>query len=409
MCWVGRPSERTSGISSSSSRIGRVEDHPVLAAAQRPFAEAEVGQLGDLGQEVGLEDHLVEGDAEARQRLALPADHRRRASSTTVRAPPGRRPAPASSARRPCPRRAPTRGRPSPRRRRRRRRSRCGSARDVLGVTEADEVVALLAVLGAELIVGAAGGDDPRHRLAHAAADVADQAAVLDPGAADAERRGDRVAERQVAEVADVERLGRVGAPEVDGVAGVGGEVGVGVGGIGAGLERARRAPRSTRRRGRRRRRPWSRGPRRRPGRRRSARAPRAATGSAAQSRTRGTSIRSRSASGRKGERAAHGAAASLPPATTPSMLSKRFPAIAPSPRTLPVYGNAPAGARTRITGLQVRPFNRLRHWCWLCESAPRSLESHNIEFPDCSIRGGSITPVLKTASILTNRLQRTH
>jgi hypothetical protein len=56
--------------------VGRVEDHPVGAATERPVAQAEVGQLGDLGQEVGLEDHLVEGDAEPGERLPLPGDHR---------------------------------------------------------------------------------------------------------------------------------------------------------------------------------------------------------------------------------------------------------------------------------------------------------------------------------------------
>ena len=303
-----------------------------------PSREAEVGQLGDLGEEVGLEDHLVEGDAEPGEGLALAGDH------------PGARLRPQFE--RPL-----VAGEDAhhqlvglvlvegglagdrvfgavvavagP----------VAAGGDVLGVTEADEVVGLLAVLGAELVVGAAGGDDPRHRLAHAAADVADQAAVLDPGAADAERRGDRVAERQVAEVADVERLGRVGAPEVDGVALVGGEVGVGVGGSAPGLERARRAPRPTRRRGGRRRRPRVSRTAATAGSAAIRSSASRATGSAAQSRTRGTSIRSRSPSGRKGERAAHGAAASLPPATTPSMLSKRFPAIAPSPRTLPDYG----------------------------------------------------------------------
>ena len=88
-------------------------------------------------------------------------------------------------------------------------------------------MVALLAVLGGEHVVAATGGDDSGHRLAHAAADVADQAAVLDPGTTTPHRGGERVAERQVAEVADVERLGRVGAPEVDGVALAGGEFGV--------------------------------------------------------------------------------------------------------------------------------------------------------------------------------------
>src|ERR1700756_524528 len=70
-------------------------------------------------------------------------------------------------------------------------------------------------------------GHDARHRLAHAAADVADDAAPLDLAAGLAQRRAERVAERQVAQVADVQRLGRVGVPEVEREAAALGEVGV--------------------------------------------------------------------------------------------------------------------------------------------------------------------------------------
>ena len=99
-----------------------------------------------------------------------------------------------------------------------------------------------VAVLAGEVVVGPTGGDDPRHRLTHAAADVADQAAVLHLRAADAKAGGDRVAEGQVAEVADVERLGGVRAPEVDGVTLTRGEVGVGPRTGGTGLEMVRQA-----------------------------------------------------------------------------------------------------------------------------------------------------------------------
>ena len=56
----------------------------------------------------------------------------------------------------------------------------------------------------------------PRHRLAHAAPGVGDQAAALDLRAGLRERRGERVADREVAQVAGVQRLGRVGVPELD-------------------------------------------------------------------------------------------------------------------------------------------------------------------------------------------------
>ncbi len=48
---------------------------PSGRALQRPLLEAELGQFGDLGQEVGLEEDAVEGDAEPGQGLALARDH----------------------------------------------------------------------------------------------------------------------------------------------------------------------------------------------------------------------------------------------------------------------------------------------------------------------------------------------
>ncbi len=53
------------------------------------------------------------------------------------------------------------------------------------------------------------------HRLAHAAPRVGDQAAPLDLPARLRERGGERVADREVAQVADVQRLGRVRVPEL--------------------------------------------------------------------------------------------------------------------------------------------------------------------------------------------------
>ena len=73
----------------------------------------------------------------------------------------------------------------------------------------------------------AAALDHAGHRLAHAAADVADDAAALDLATGLAQRRAERIAERQVAQVANVQGLGRVGVPEVEREAATGGEVGV--------------------------------------------------------------------------------------------------------------------------------------------------------------------------------------
>ena len=228
-----------------------------------------------------------------------------------------------------------------------------------------------VAVLGGEVVVGAPGGDDPRHRLAHAAADVADQAAVLDPGAADPQPGGDRVAERQVAQVADVERLGRVRAPEVDGVALARGEVGVRLRVRAAGLERlaARRDPvvgepdvdalrvlvdRGDGRVGgdpvERLARPGVGGP-------------------VADPRH-----QHQVAVGLRAERRAGGPGrGAVTRGDGPVDAVEKVPCHSPAPPDDPICRNAPAGARTRITGLQVRSFNRLRHRCWLCEPRPQS------------------------------------
>ncbi len=105
---------------------------------------------------------------------------------------------------------------------------------DVVGVAVADEVIALLAVLGPQ---AAAAAQHPGHRLAHAAADVADDAAPLDLAAGLGQRGAQGVAEGEVAQVADVQRLGRVGVPEVEREAAVAGDVGVGARLGSAGLE----------------------------------------------------------------------------------------------------------------------------------------------------------------------------
>ncbi len=55
-------------------QAGRVDDDAVLAPAQAPVAQAGRGQLGGLGEEVGLEEDPVEGDPEPRERLALAGD-----------------------------------------------------------------------------------------------------------------------------------------------------------------------------------------------------------------------------------------------------------------------------------------------------------------------------------------------
>ena len=80
---------------------------------------------------------------------------------------------------------------------------------------------------------------------------VGDQAAPLDLRAGLRERGGERVADREVAQVADVQRLGRVGVPELDREALPvrRGPTSVRLGAA-AGLERRRRSSRSSRRRG---------------------------------------------------------------------------------------------------------------------------------------------------------------
>ncbi len=55
--------------------VGEVDDRAVGAALQHPVLQAEVGEFCDLGQEVGLEEDAVEGDAEPGQGLALARDH----------------------------------------------------------------------------------------------------------------------------------------------------------------------------------------------------------------------------------------------------------------------------------------------------------------------------------------------
>ncbi len=54
---------------------GHVDDRAVDAALQRALLQPQLGQLGDLGQEVGLEEDAIEVDAEPGQRLALSRDH----------------------------------------------------------------------------------------------------------------------------------------------------------------------------------------------------------------------------------------------------------------------------------------------------------------------------------------------
>gem|GEM_PF-6397836 len=195
---------------------GHVNDRPVGAALQRPLLQPELGQLGDLGQEVGLEEDAVEVDAEPGQGLALAGDH------------PGARLRPQLE-RRLVAAQHPLQqlvGGVVPHvdlaRQRvggvvlRQSEPTAGAVAHVVGVAVADEVVALhaAAVLGALRVPAAA--HDAGHRLAHAAADVADDAAPLDLAAGLRQGVAERVAQRQVAHVADVQRLGRVGVPEVE-------------------------------------------------------------------------------------------------------------------------------------------------------------------------------------------------
>ena len=108
---------------------------------------------------------------------------------------------------------------------------------DVVGVADADEVVALFVAVEPGVRVAAAV-HDAGHRLAHAAAGVGDQAAALDLPARLGERGGERVADREVAQVTDVQRLRRVRVPELHRVAPPAREVGERRLGAAAGLER---------------------------------------------------------------------------------------------------------------------------------------------------------------------------
>ena len=174
---------------------------------------------------------------------------------------------------------------------------------DVLGVAEADEVVALLVAVRPGVLVPAAV-EHARHRLAHAAAASEIRLRRSTCGPRLCERRGQRVADREIAQVADVQRLGRVRVPELD---------------------REAPAVRKVRERRLARRRPQRRRPSLRSSRRRGAvatpslvRAHRSTHGSASirsstssesassrQSAERGTSLRSKRALGRRGAQAA--------------------------------------------------------------------------------------------------------
>ncbi len=218
---------------------GHVDDGPVGAPLHGPLLQAELGQLADLGQEVGLEEDPVEVDAEPGERLALAGDR------------PG------------------ARLRPQLERRlvavqhplqqlvggivahvdlaRQRvggvvlgeteRGAAAGAVLDVVGVAVADEMIALHPAAVLRALRVAAAAHDPGHRLAHAAADVADDAAPLDLAAGLRQRVAERVAERQVAHVADVQRLGRVGVPEVEREGAPGGDVAAARNRIGALLQ----------------------------------------------------------------------------------------------------------------------------------------------------------------------------
>ncbi len=161
--------------------------------------------------------------------------------------------------------------------------------------------------------------------------------------------RAERVAEREVAQVADVQGLGRVGVPEVERVAPAGGDVGIRSVAASPGVERLPRSARPSRRRG----------------------AARPACRSRSTASTQGSRLdllQRRERGGvllpavdprhqhqvealvRAGRApAAPRAAAPLPPVAISSKWSKRLVAIAGHGSTS--IGNAPAGARTRISG----------------------------------------------------------
>ena len=303
---------------------------------------------------------LSKGIAEPGERLALPGDHPGARLRPQLQRLAGRRRAPASSVRRPCRRRAPTSratessapssppaARPARRRTRRNRGRRSGRSSRRRRT---------------EPVVGAAAVRPPPPSPPPCCGRRRRSGCGARPAPPAAQRGGERVAEREVAEVADVERLGRVGAPEVDGVA-LARRRGRRVGASALPPASSAAPFASIQSSARRTSTPVAGSTDLAPtARRRSARAPQRARGRPRQSRRRGTSIRSQSRV-RAERRARRPRTRRRRPRGTPSMLSKRFPAIAPSPRTLPI-ANAPAGARTRITGFQVRSFNRLRHWC---------------------------------------------
>ena len=113
-----------------------------------------------------------------------------------------------------------------------RRRGPRGQAAHVAQVALADHAVALRAP-GLRQAPGAIG-EIARHRLAHAAAEVAHATLAHDVGTERLRRARDGVADRDVAQVTDVQRLRRVGIAEVDDPAAAGGD--------GAGRERVRLA-----------------------------------------------------------------------------------------------------------------------------------------------------------------------
>jgi hypothetical protein len=194
-----------------------VHDHAIPAPFEHAVAQAVLGQFCGLGEEVGLEEHPVEGDPQVRERLALTGDHPRArlvpqlerlafAAQHALDQLIGGVVVHLHLARERVLRLLDRAGGDH---------ATAGTARgDVVRVAGAHEVVALLIAIRPRLGVSAALLD-ARHRLAHRATHVGDPAAALDLRAGLRESRGERVADRQIAQVPDVQRLRRVRVPEL--------------------------------------------------------------------------------------------------------------------------------------------------------------------------------------------------
>ena len=211
-----------------------VDDDTVLASLEPALAQPRLHQLPRLREEVRLEEHTIEGDAQVGERLALAGDHpcaclepqRQRlalAAENALEQLVGRVVLDLYLARVRILGTLEILGREQ------------AARRHIVGVANSDEVIALLGSVRRSV---SAARHHSRHGLAHAAPGVGDQAAPLDLRAGLLERGRDRVAEREVAQMSYVQGLGRVGIPELHREALTVRQIGQGRFGAATGLER---------------------------------------------------------------------------------------------------------------------------------------------------------------------------